>query len=258
MKHFVLSLVAAATLCVPTFAQNGVKNIYASSTKLDCKQIQNTEQTVQLYRYLFAGYNTLCLPMSFSNEQLQKAANGARLERMAAIQQTDNTLNIYFVDCTKEGIQAGVPYLIFSPKSQYLRLKNTEAQIINDYLTTVRLSDGEGNTISFGSSWETIRENGLYGIPAKQDTEILESILIRTDIEKAFLPTRCGFNWEQQSATATELNIHHIASLEEVTGIQSLENGKMKVENVVYDLNGRKVSTAKRGLVIENGKKILK
>lgn len=256
MKRFLLSLVAIAALCVSASAQNGVKSIFASNNNLNIEQLRNTQQPAQLYRYLFAGYNTLCLPMSVSNEQLQTVANGARLERMAAIQQEGNTLVLYFVDCTNDGIEAGIPYLIFSPKTQYLRVKNTEAANIGDNLTTVRMSDGCGNTVSFGSSWTTIRQEGLYGVPAKQDTEVLESILVRTDMEKAFLPTRCGFNWEEQAASATDICIRHIESLAEVTGIKSLEGNK--ANGTMYDLNGRKLSTAKKGIVIENGKKVLK
>ena len=256
MKRFLLSLMAIATLCATASAQSTVKNIYASSEKLNIEQLCNTQQPVQLYRYLFAGYNTVCLPLSVSNEQLQKVANGVRLERMAAIQQQDNTLNLYFIECTNEGIQAGVPYLIFSPKSQYLRIKNTEATAVNDYLTTVRMSDNVGNTVSFGSSWEAVRENGLYGIPAKQDTEVLNSILIRTDIDKAFLPTRCGFNWETRATDATDINICHIQSLDEVTAIKGI--AEVKTTNTYYDLNGRKLSSEKRGIIIQNGKKVIK
>ncbi len=258
MKHFVLSLVAMATLCVPALAQNRVKNIYASSDKLNIEQLQNTEQPVQLSRFLFAGYNTLCLPMSVSAEQLQTAAEGARIERLVGIGQEDNTLNLYFLDCTNEGIEAGVPYLIYSQTTQFLRLKNTEATNISDVLRNVRMTDDNGNTISFGSNWETIRKDGLYGIPAKQDATILESILIRTEADKAFLPTRCGFNWEQQSATATDLNIKHIKSLAEATGIQSIHNSQCTMHNDAYDLSGRRITTPKRGIVIENGRKVVR
>lgn len=251
MKHFVLSLVAAATLCVPALAQNRVKNIYASSETLNTEQLNNTEQTVQLNRYLFAGYNTICLPMSVSADQLQ----GASLERFVGISQEGSTLCLYFLDCTAEGIQAGVPYLICSPTNQYLRVRNTEVIHINDKLENVRFSDAKGNTVSFGSSWQTIRCDGRYGIPAKQEATPLESILIRTEADKAFLPTRCGFSWDMQSPTASELSIRHIKSLNEATGISEIQNAN--VANTTYDLSGRKVNNAKRGIVIENGKKVV-
>ncbi len=257
MKRFLLSLMAIATLSMPSMAQNIVKNLYTTSSRLDCKQIQST-QTVQLNRYLFAGYNTLCLPMSVSNEQLQQALPGIRLERMVAVQQEGKTLNLCFIDCTNEGIQAGVPYLIYSPKTQNLRLKNTEAMNLSDNLTTVRLSDNQGNTVSFSSSWQSISEDGLYGIPAKQDAQILESILIRTDADKIILPTRCSFNWENQSSSATDIVIRHIQSLDEVTGINELASDKSSGNKAMYDLNGRKISTAKKGVVIQNGKKVIK
>ena len=254
MKHFVLSLVAMATLCVPALAQNRVKNIYASSETLNTEQLNNTEVTVQLNRYLFAGYNTLCLPMSVDADHLQ----GATLERFVGIGQEGSTLCLYFLDCTADGAEAGVPYLIFSPTSQYLRVRNTEANCISDELQSVRFSDANGNTVSFGSSWECIRRDGRYGIPAKQEAKILESILIRTEADKAFLPTRCGFNWEKQSASATNLAIRHIKSMSEATGIKTIDNSQLTNDNAIYDLSGRKISNAKKGVVIQNGKKVIK
>lgn len=239
MKHFVLSLVAAATLCVPATAQTRVKNLYANFAPLDLAQLQNTEQTVQLNRHLFAGYNTLCLPMSATAKQLAAAAQDIRLERLVGIAQEGNKLNLYFLDCTSEGIEAGEPYLVFSPKMQYLRLKNTEVETVAPHLHTVRMTDNAGNTVTFGSTWEAMHKEGYYGIPALQDTEVLESVLIRTDADKTFLPTRCGFNWEAQNLSATELCIKHIKSLSEATGINAQPQAKALVD--VYDLKGNLV-----------------
>lgn len=268
MKQIVLTLVAAATLCIPASAQkvNRVKNLYASSRTLNVEMLQNTDQAVQLNRYLFAGYNTLCLPMSVSAEQLGAAATDVRIERLAAIRQEGATLNLYFVDCTSEGVEAGMPYLIFSPKAQYLRVKNTEVEAFDADVQTVRMADAQGNQVSFGSSWETIQKSGRYGIPAKQDVEVLESVLIRTEADKSFLPTRCGFNWEQQSSTAQELKIQHVSSLAalETAGIKSLTGANAIVD--VYDLKGNIVrkqvargdvlGTLPRGIYIIAGEKI--
>ena len=254
MKRLLLSLVAVAALCVPATAQNKVKNLYTSSSALDCSQLLNTAQTVQLNRYLMAGYNTICLPMSVDAAVWQNASHGARLESFVGIAQDGNVLNLYFLDCTAEGVEAGVPYLVYSPVAQNIRLKNTEAAGIGDGLRQVRLSDEQGNTITFGSSWERQSRDGMYGIPAKQETTPLESILIRTDGEKVFLPTRCGFNWDAQSATATELHICHIKSIDEATGISAIS--ETSANGATYDLNGRRVTTPTKGIVIRNGKKV--
>ena len=265
MKHLVLALTAAVALSMPAVAQNKVKNLYASSTSLNVEQLLNTEQTVQLNRYLFAGYNTICLHMSVDASVLSQA--DVQIERLAAVQQEGSTLNLCFVDCTNEGIQAGRPYLIYSPKAQYLRVKNTDARDFRKEAELLSMSDGEGNLVTFGSSWESKQKVGLYGIPAQQNTPILQSILIRTEADKTFLPTRCGFQWEQQSATATDLKIKHFASLSELgtTGINQLSSKGGIVD--VYDLKGNIVmkqvkaaealKSLKRGVYVIGGEKVI-
>ena len=114
MKQLVLAMMMATAVCTTAVAQNKVKNVYASSSKLNIELLQNSDQTVQLNRHFFAGYNTLCLPMTVGADQL----GDIKLERFAGIQQEGDVLNLYFVECTSDGIQAGVPYLAYSPKSQ--------------------------------------------------------------------------------------------------------------------------------------------
>lgn len=234
-------------------AQNKVKNLYADSQSLHVEQVENQEQSVQLNRYLFAGYNTLCVPMSVSASQLN--ASGIRAERLTAIRQEGSTLCLYFVDCTSEGMVAGVPYLIYSSTEQNLRIKNTDSRIDTE-LKTIRLSDGQGNQVSFGSSWEKRSKSGLYGIPAKQDVTPLESVLVRTTEDLSFLPTRCGFNWESQSVSADKLEIRHITA-SEATAINALSNDAVNNKANAYDLSGRRITQTSKGISIINGKKVV-
>ena len=258
MKHLVLVLLAAFALSSQSFAQGKLlKRVYASSVKLDTELLKDNQQVVQLNRYFFAGYNTLCLPMSLTAEQVAEAAKDLKVERFAGIKQEGETVNLYFVDCTNEGIQAGVPYLIYSPTAQYLRIKNSDVMDVDTNLEAVRLSDGNGNQVSFSSSWEKQQKAGRYGIPAKQDVTPLRSILVKTDAEKQFLPTRCGFDWEQQSATARDLKIKHVDSMSEVTAITATKATRA-TSKVAYDLNGRKTTGQnKKGVVVlETGEKV--
>ena len=249
MKQFVLTLMMATAVCTTALAQNKVKNVYASSQKLNIEMLQNTDQTIQLNRYFFAGYNTLCLPMTVGAEQL----GDIKLERFAGIQQEGNVLNLYFVECTSDGIQAGVPYLVYSPKSQYLRIKNSDAMLIDGQLSPIHVSDGKGNVVTFGSSWEISDKAGRYGIPAQQKVTPLEAVLVKTTAEQKFLPTRCGFTWDMQNSTAKELRIVHL-SASEVTALKNVTM-KTNADDNLYDLNGRKVSQTSKGLLIQNGKK---
>ena len=258
MKQIVLTMMALAMTCAQATAQNRVKNLYTETQALKVEQVQSTENPVQVNRYLFAGYNTLCLPMTLSAEQFAVTAKDVRIERLAAIRQVGTTLQLCFVDCTNDGIEAGVPYLIFSPTRQYLRAKNTEANAINTEIKTIRMDDGQGNQVSFASSWTSRQKNGLYGIPAKQNVEILESVLVRTTEELSFLPTRCGFSWEQQSATAQKLEIVHMNAAD-VTAIGQLKaNSQEQTADSYYDLNGRRVNAPVKGIYIKGGKKVVK
>lgn len=254
MKQIVFATAMAAMMCsLSASAQKNVKNIYAESKSLNVEQVLNTEQATRVNRYLIAGYNTLCLPTSMSADQL--AANGVTAERLAAIRQEGNTLQLLFVDCTAEGIEAGVPYLINSSKTQYLRIQNTDAKNFSAEAKTIRMSDGQGNQVSFGSSWEKREKEGLYGIPAKQNVTPLESVLVRTTTDLSFLPTRCGFNWEQKSPTAENLEIVH-ARQGDVTSINAAvrNNG---AASEAYDLQGRKHATPVKGINIVSGNKVI-
>lgn len=251
MKHLLLAVTMVTALSTSAFAQGQVRNIYASSEKLNTELLQNTNQPTQLNRYLFAGYNTLCVPMTVTAEQL----GDVKAERFAGIQQEGNVLNLYFVECTNEGILAGVPYLIYSPKNQYLRLKNSEAMTVNNELKAIRLSDNNGNIVTFSSNWEMVKKDGLYGIPAQQNVTPLESVLIRTQADKTFLPTRCGFSWDQQNATAQELRIVHVSQAE-ATAIKNIN--LQSTSDKAYDLSGRKLNKTDRGIYVQEGKKMLK
>jgi len=248
MKQFVLTLMAAAVMSVPAAAQSKVLNLSTSASVLPIEQLQDAVKPVQLSRYLFAGYNTICLPMDVDAEQMRQAAGEVRLERLAAVSQEGATVAMYFVDCTAEGIKAGQPYLIYSPKTQYMRVKSDGTNGLSTALTTVRMSDSQGNRVAFASSWESRQQDGLYGIPAQQPTTPLQSVLVRTTGDKTFLPTRCGFAWEQQSPTASNLVIKHISDLSELgdaTAIKAVVGTGEPVD--VFDLNGRVVKRQAQG-----------
>ena len=256
MKKLVLTMALAMALTATAVAQNRVKNLYASSSKLNMEMLQNSEQPVQLNRYFIAGYNTLCLPFSLSSDQVAAAANNLKIERLAGIRQEGTTLNLYFVECTADGIQAGVPYLVYSPTTQYMRVKNTDVLNFDSELKVIRMSDDNGNTISFGSAWTMREQPGHYGIPAKQNVTPLESVLVSTTAGMNFLPTRCGFSWDQQSSSALELKIEHAANMGEVTAIVGVKHTASQNADF-YSLDGKRLSGQKKGINITNGKKVV-
>ena len=250
MKKITLALMAVTAMCTQTFAQT-TRNFYTSSLKLNVEAIEAATQPVQINRTLFAGYNTICLPMSLSGEQLQSAAPEVQIERLAAVRQEGSTLYMYFLDC--------------SPKTQTLKALSTNSAGINTDLKNVTMSDGKGNQVTFGSSWESLQVEGRYGIPAQQDAYILESILVRTEGDKTFLPTRCGFTWDCKTTTATALEIKHVSNIAGIeTSIEKLQAADATVD--VYNTQGSLIKkqvninsalqSLPRGIYVIGGEKV--
>lgn len=263
MKKITLALLTM--LAMQTASAQSTKYVFTSGQALNTKPLTEAGQSFQLNRTLLAGYNTICLPVSLSAEQLQTAAKDVQVERLVSIQQEGEVLNLYFMDCTKEGIQAGVPYLIYTPIVQNLKAKSEFCGAVDLDIKNITLNDDNGNQVTFNSSWSAIQAEGRYGIPAQQDAYILESILIRTDADKTFLPTRCGFTWNKQSVTATSLKIKHVTSMAGIeTSIAKLQAEGSKVD--VYDTKGALVkkqttvsdaiSTLPTGIYVIGGEKI--
>ena len=84
----------------------------------------------------------------------------------------------------------------------------------------------------------------------------LESVLVRTEGDKTFLPTRCGFTWLQQSASANDLKIQHAASKGEVTAILGVKQNN-STGGDYFNLQGRKTTENAKGIRIQDGKKTI-
>lgn len=264
MKRFTLTLMAAAAMLLPSIAQAQLRTVYTAGQKLDFELLADKSTPKQLYRTLYAGYNSLCLPVSLTPNQLSETGCELQIERLAKIKQEGDVLKLYFIDCTKEGIQAGMPYIVFSPSFQPLRVRVDE---YSTELKSITMTDDTGeNQVTFGSTWEAFRQEGLYGIPAQQDTYELDAILVRTDELKSFLPTRCCFDWTKSALNATQMEIVHITSMDAIdaTSIETLKAKNSTVD--IYDVQGKLVASRmpiraamralKAGVYVVNGQKI--
>ena len=263
MKKLVLSIIAGALVASAAAQTKAIVSLSANANHLRTDLIAKQTSDVALTRYLFEGYNTLCLPMSVSAEKLNEM--GLTAERFVGIDQQGTVVTLYFTDCTAEGLRAGMPYLVRSAKSQTIKVKTGDASFIDTDINVQRLSDNRGNTVAFLGSWDAVNHDGRYGIPAQQNTFPLQAVLERTDGSKTFLPTRCGFLWEQQAVTAHELRIEHVANWSETTAISAIASDGASVD--VYDLSGKLVKTQvpaaqltktlKAGVYLINGNKVM-
>lgn len=274
MNHSIFNLCAAVALTVSfsstTIAQT-TKPIYLNTYAKEMVLPTSMEQVshVSLSRYLFSGYNTVCIPFTLTAQEVVNAFGEVKIERLVSCSQTGNTLNLDFAECTDQGIQAGQAYLIYAPKAVWAMVKLTDTALFNAEIYPTTVSDQQGNKVSFQGIYKKSTGEGLYGIPVNMDADgMVEANLISTDASKKFLPTRCSFNWITKSGNATDIAIRHISSAG-VKGTVTSINELLSEDSVVdiYSTSGQlvlskiKVSVAcqqlKKGIYVVNGEKFI-
>jgi len=247
----------ALALAMPTMAQTANKTVRLNtvSDKLALEKVNESTKVLTITRTLFAGYNTICLPFNMSEQELIAAVGeGVQVERMAKLSNDE----LYFLDCTAEGIEAGKPYLIYSPAPKYATFKTTD---INNLVT--KPQDITIGNITMTGLWQKFTEVGYYGIPAQQETDLLQAILVDTEGTKTFLPTRCSFKNSKSGAKIPQ--IKHVTSLDDEDSIQQLIADNAIVN--VYTVNGTLVrsnismsnamSSLPAGIYVTHGQKFI-
>ena len=190
-------------------------------------------ETVPLTRTLSASYwNTFSVPFD------AEIPSGWTVKEFDSAD--DNTLNFK----AAESFKAGVPYLV-----------KPEADVENPTFNGVIVKATEGET----------KGEGDYKFAAQ-----IYNKTLATDGTIAYLATD-GSVMKLTSGGIKGLRAYFIVPLSgatariafiddggTTTGIESVESAAQKVENGVYDLQGRRVEAMKKGLYIVNGKKVVK
>ena len=195
--------------------------------------------TVRLKRTLSKDYwNTFVVPFDI-------ASMDATIQEYTGV---DGHV-MHFAQTTS--IEAGTPYLV----------KPTSDDITNPTYSDVTLKAQAAKSITYGD----------YKFVATYGPKNLA-----TDKTELFLTTDGKLNYPQTNAQATLKGMRAYIQVPanagatlfidgEATGIQSIDNGQLTMDNSVYDLQGRKVnsqlsiinSQLKKGLYIVNGKKVI-
>lgn len=186
-----------------------------------------------LKRTTVAGtWNTICLPFALNATQIASLFGaGAKVAELTGA--TGETLNFTSVISTV----AGKAYLVMPSEVM------TEKELTVDLDATAPVATTKGGYAFTGIYEPTaVVANDLFVVAGNKLTPS-----DGTGKLKAF---RAYFHNTGSGARLTNFVID-----EETTGIASIEDGLLKVQDAVYDMQGRKVSQLKKGLYIVNGKK---
>ena len=108
-KLFLLAVLALGTLSI-----NAQKNVYISTTSgTDVSKYVGQTVNVTIYRQVFNGWNTICLPFSMTSEEIDAAFGaGCKLETLTDVTYDNQNVTLNFSDVKKKGIEAGKPNLL--------------------------------------------------------------------------------------------------------------------------------------------------
>ena len=247
MKRLLLSAAMLAVLSVSAQSTTRQKYVSTNVDKLNTELLQ--AENARMLRTLYHGYNTVCLPYSIGAEAIEDVfGTGARIEKPVGAATEGSDFVLYFSDCTDEGIEAGMPYLVHTDDIRFATIRNNGEGLVTEP-ASVSFSDGQGNKATFRGSFERLTPVGSWAIPAVQGE--VPSTLICCDGERTLNPTRCFFTWDTK-AGATNMVICHLEAGAIVTGIQGAEvtlgNG------ATYNVAGQRVQQG-HGVLIQSGKK---
>ena len=257
MKKFYL-IAAMALMTLAASAQQALNISTYNGTNLTNYDGQVCNVVVN--RYMFTGWNTIALPFSMTQDELNDVfGSDCKLEKLVAVDANSGTLNIYFQDCKDGGIEANTPYIIhYTGETGNRRIAKTATVTDAEAALTVIAKDNVDMVTMEGARIHTPGE-GLYGILAADNSEA--RFVAVDDVKSGFYASRCFI--KVASGNTAKLNTIHLGA-NEVTSIASIASSNKKVD--VYTLSGIRVATGispkqmnklQPGVYVVNGQKVL-
>jgi hypothetical protein len=206
--------------------------------------------------YKDGGWNTICLPFDLELSGSPLDGDGVEVRTLSNSSYWDDALLLRFINMGNNAVlKAGVPYLIkWDDVDQTL----TEAQLVFKNVTIKSGADKSSTElVQFVGTFDAIDNQTASDLGAYVLSGNGEWYRIGCDSEEhrnAYIPACRGYLLLSDNSLAPSIKM---AWGDNATGIVSMEDGRGQMEDVWYDLNGRKLDgkPTKRGIYIKNGKK---
>ena len=211
------------------------------------------EADVTLTRTLATGsWNTFAAPFNVSSTMLGYLTSqyGMSVKQLASttLENEGKTLMLTFTDATE--MVAGTPYLV-----KVTTDFDFSAQALPDVVISKELHPV---TTTYADFIPTLGKTTIDGVDAENILFVAAGNLLKHPAEmpadmKGF---RAYFQLNGVAAEARSFSMD--LGDGEITGIKAIDNGQLTIDNDrYYDLQGRKVNAAQKGVYIQNGKKVI-
>ena len=240
-KLFLIAAMAVASLGVQ--AQQKLYFSTYNTTDLDAYDGKVCNVTVK--RYVFSGWNTIALPFSMNEQELNEVfGSDCRLERLMSVEDADNGIVLNFIDCKSSGLAANTPYMLHYTGEPATLTIAKEAEIIKGQ-AVVKMSTQSGETVTMEAAQRHIEADGLYGVLARDNSEV--RFVAISEETTGFYPTRCFIRLA--SGTHQQLTARHLG-YGEATSINAIAQQDELVD--VYSTSGQKVASQMRASEVSN------
>ena len=249
----VLLMAAFALGCISASAQESLTLSTYQGTNI--AKYNGKTLPVSVSRYVFNGWNTIALPFSMTEEQVNETfGNDCRLEKLVGVENDGSNIRLNFQNCKAEGIKANTPYILYyTGETGTKKFKSDSKAVVDATAELTFTAEGTGETVTMACARMKTKAQGLYGILAKDNAEA--TFVNVDDITSGFLATRRYI--QLSNGNSTLLTTNHIGS--DVTAINAVAKANEKVE--VYNLSGVKVADnvngLQKGIYIVKGKKVM-
>lgn len=252
-KFYVIAMMALATLTAS--AQSLTISTYAGT---DVTKHNGQTKNVNINRYLFKGWNTICLPFSMTAEEVTETfGTDCKLETLVGVENDGANIKLNFQDCKSTGLEANHPYILYYNKESK-SVKFTAEKTIKSGKASISFNDENGVEVTFSGTSQKKNAEGLYGILAKDNAE---AEFVNVDnTTSGFYATRCYV--QLSTGNNTILKTNHIAA-GDITAIKNVVKAGERVD--VYNISGVKVASnatisdvnkLNKGVYVVKGKKI--
>ena len=240
----------SATVFAQAKASSVIKNAYLSSVQgSNLSTFDGQVRNVTMYRLVYNGWNTICLPFSLTEAQLNEFFGDAcKLEALTAVSNVNDGILPQFNDVKADGIKANVPYLLYySGENANIKMTANESLITFVKEPKVSFSDASGNTVEFCGAVNHVEPAGQYGIYVRDNADAnFTQVQLGTS---GFYATRCYIN----APAGSKIFVSHNGQATGINNINAInaDNGK------VYNLNGGVQNGLQKGINVMKGKKVL-
>ena len=254
-------LLLTAAFALGCIGMNAQGNLTLSTYKgTDLSKYAGKNLNVTVNRYVFNGWNTISLPFSLTETQVNEFfGSDCKLERLVGVENDGQGIKLNFQNCKSEGIKANTPYILYYTGTTGTKKIKADNVLITDAAATQTFTaEGTGETVTMSCAKQQKMATGLYGIWAKDNAE---AAFVNVDeASNGFYATRCYI--QLSNGNSTILTTNHISG--DITSISSVAKSGEKVDvynisgvKVASQINASEVNSLQKGIYVVKGKKVL-